>query len=220
MRVVRTQQLTHTVLDSLHASSPGARNVGCPCIIHSTFAGRLQSEVKCGSCDNVTTAYDDMLDLSLDIGVEGETSLTACLDRFTASESLAAKQYTCDRCGEAEESASKRMSVNTLPPVLCIQLKRFEHAEVSRKIDTRVSFPLRLDMSPYTASARGDLLNSPSADYDLISVVCHEGQINSGHYTNFAKHGDRWLFLNDENIIPTTLPYVVNAQACACEVRS
>ena len=114
-------------MDSLHASSPGARNsYGCPCVIHSTFAGRLQSEVKCGSCDNVTTAYDDMLDLSLDIAstaVDGKTSLNACLDRFTASEKLAAKQYTCDRCGEAEESASKRMLVNTLPPALCIQLK-------------------------------------------------------------------------------------------------
>ena len=24
-------------------------------------------------------------------------------------------------------------------------------------------------------------------DYDLFAVICHEGQIDNGHYTNFAR---------------------------------
>ena len=109
------------VLDGLHASSPGARNIGCACMIHEIFAGQLQSEVRCGSCGNASTAVDAMVDLSLDIG--GSTSLFDCLDRYTAPERLAPKQYTCDRCGDATEPASKQLSIRSLPPVLCIQLK-------------------------------------------------------------------------------------------------
>jgi len=33
-------------------------------------------------------------------------------------------------------------------------------------------------------------------DYDLIAVVNHEGQMNTGHYTNFAK------FRNDVSPFP------------------
>ena len=27
-------------------------------------------------------------------------------------------------------------------------------------------------------------------EYDLFSVVCHEGQIDNGHYTCFTRHQD------------------------------
>ena len=121
MRSRSTDRTDASVLDGLHASSPGARNIGCACIIHETFAGQLQSDVKCGSCGHVSTAVDAMMDLSLDIG--GSTSLFACLDRYTASERLAPKQYTCGHCGDASEPASKQLSIRSLSPVLCIQLK-------------------------------------------------------------------------------------------------
>jgi ubiquitin carboxyl-terminal hydrolase 22/27/51 len=39
----------------------------CRCVIHQTFAGLLQSNVTCLKCGNVSSAYDPMLDISLDL---------------------------------------------------------------------------------------------------------------------------------------------------------
>lgn len=92
--------------------------------------------------------------------------------------------------------------------------QRFKHDSTATKIDTYVRFPATLNMAPYTTMASGtdpcvvhipthlSLLNAcsfsdparlgPSAlyEYELFAVVIHEGQVNSGHYTNFARFGD------------------------------
>lgn len=39
----------------------------CRCVVHQTFAGLLQSNVTCLKCGNVSSAYDPMLDISLDL---------------------------------------------------------------------------------------------------------------------------------------------------------
>lgn len=76
------------MLNQIHTSSRGSTNISCNCIIHSTFQGFLQSDVKCERCGNVTTAVDPMLDISLELRGKGgagtsgeENSLTACLQR-------------------------------------------------------------------------------------------------------------------------------------------
>ena len=50
---------------------PGNGGVaGCPCVVHRTFAGQLQSDVTCKRCGKVNTTRDPMLDLSLDVRPE------------------------------------------------------------------------------------------------------------------------------------------------------
>jgi len=43
---------------------------GCPCVVHRTFAGQLQSDVTCQRCGKVNTTRDPMLDVSLDVRPE------------------------------------------------------------------------------------------------------------------------------------------------------
>lgn len=76
----------HT-LNQIHQTSRGFTNVSCNCVIHSTFAGQLQSDVKCERCGNTTSTVDPMLDISLELKVKGgesnsENSLAACLRRL------------------------------------------------------------------------------------------------------------------------------------------
>ena len=80
-------------------------------------------------------------------------------------------------------------------------------------------------MSPYYAPARQQLYDAPAEVYDLLSVIVHEGQINSGHYTNFTRRDDsvrdarstrltaQWVHYNDETVTPTSLSTVLKAQA-------
>ncbi|EPQ27415.1 uncharacterized protein PFL1_04953 [Pseudozyma flocculosa PF-1] len=232
--------------------------VSCPCVVHRTFSGQLQSDVTCQRCGKVNTTRDPMLDLSLDVrpdsmrkrdgaldpgadaaakkngknkkagpqdkkgaaereGTEEEQHLTVCLQRYCCTERLGNDDYTCSSCG-GMASATKQLSLFRLPPVLCIQLKRFEHTSAATKIDTRVTFPLVLDVRQFsTAVVRGEtarLNPDPEAYlYDLFTVVVHVGSMNTGHYTNFSKWRDQWYRFDDDKVTPAKVSDVLSARA-------
>ncbi|KAI0787731.1 cysteine proteinase [Fomes fomentarius] len=207
-----------TALNQIHATSRGSTSLQCICIIHSTFAGLLQSDVKCERCGTVADKSDPMLDISLELegetGSEQDLTLASCLRRFTHPEKLGPNEYSCERCGKGTHTqASKRLSIRKLPPVLSFQFKRFEHKSAdksaARKIEAPVRFPASLNMAPYTtlimhrqeqlkesgtasSSLVPDKKLGPEAlyEYDLFAVVCHEGQIDNGHYTCYARSHD------------------------------
>ena len=54
-----------SALNNIHAGCEEQKLANCACIIHTTFAGLLQSNVTCLRCRNVTTTCDPMLDISL-----------------------------------------------------------------------------------------------------------------------------------------------------------
>lgn len=79
-------------------------------------------------------------------------------------------------------------------------MKRFEyrqgrHDRAASKIDNPVRFPLQLNMLPYTHRVRRDNRESleleRSCTYDLLSVVVHVGEIETGHYTSYCRVGDQ-----------------------------
>ena len=120
-----------STLNQIHLTSRGFTNVSCNCIIHSTFAGQLQSDVKCERCGNVTSTVDPVLDISLELKGKGgelnsENSLAACLRRsvpshpwdlpswpgsnsFTQPEKLGQKEYSCSKCGKATHVCHGRL---------------------------------------------------------------------------------------------------------------
>ncbi|PWN50274.1 cysteine proteinase [Violaceomyces palustris] len=226
----------------------------CPCVIHRTFSGQIQSDVTCQRCGKVTSTKDPVLDLSLDVRPESmrsdsrnglddgsnlkknknkkkddkkdkladreeteeEQHLTICLKRYCSTERLHA-DYTCSSCKEASK-ATKQLSLCRLPPVLCIQLKRFEHNSSATKIDTKVRFPLVLDVREFcTPLVRGEsskLKQDPEAYvYDLLTVVVHEGSMNTGHYTNFSRWRNEWYRFDDDKVAPASLSDVLGARA-------
>lgn len=76
--------------------------------------------------------------------------------------------------------------------------QRFEHSNSgSAKIEANIRFPMELDMTPFTTRAKrkGKPTEAERVKgfkpyvYDLLSVVVHKGEINSGHYINFAREG-------------------------------
>jgi len=126
-------------------------------------------------------------------------------------------EYTCHECGTQE--AKKQLSIKSLPNVLCIQLKRFKQFNGSAsKIDTKVSFPLKLEMFPYTNRARGqdkqqNFELARGCTYDLQSVVVHVGNLETGHYVSYSRVGNQWLKFNDHNVTLASKSQVLNEQA-------
>ncbi|KIO34647.1 hypothetical protein M407DRAFT_64084 [Tulasnella calospora MUT 4182] len=209
-------------LNQIHASSRGSTSISCVCVVHSTFAGQLQSDVQCTNCGNVTTQTDLVLDITLDLGGKlgkDDHTLAGCLRRFTRAENLESR---CSKCVNSSNEATKRLSIRKLPPVLCFTFKRFKHDNTATKIDTHIRFPANLNMAPYTSiatGAKGDpaILGPPAMyEYELFAVVNHEGQVNTGHYTNYARFEDQWYHFNDEKVTSATLRDCLNSRAYMC----
>ncbi|KAF8468917.1 hypothetical protein BDZ91DRAFT_656190 [Kalaharituber pfeilii] len=240
----------HFLLNQLHTSSGGTTDTksddSCKCIIHRSYYGKLQSDVTCGNCHNVTTAVDLIMDLPLELKPKAEKgkkggwgsnevdehgnpilTLQECLERFTTPEKLGVSEYNCSKCaGSTQQEATKQLTVKRLPPVLCIQLKRFEHSAYgSSKIDTRVRFPIQLDMTPFTTRAKRKppgTKNGGSAQsqgppmtfmYELLTVVVHHGQINTGHYISYSRSGGQWFRFDDSVVSLATEAQVLAAKA-------
>lgn len=202
----------------------------CNCIIHQTFYGKLQSQTTCQHCGGVTNAVESFLDLSLALDslaqkrgkktAKNALTLQECLDeeyiKFDRCE------YRCRNC-ESTQQARRDHSIKLLPNVLSIQLKRFEFKQGSRdrvaaKIDTPVRFPLTLNMLPYTtrgraSDARDSQELSRSCTYDLLSVVVHVGEIDTGHYVSYCRVGDQWFAFNDHRVELASKSEVLGAQA-------
>lgn len=84
-------------------------------------------------------------------------SLLGCLHRFVRKEELGTAAVKCARCGS--QHAHKQLSLRSLPPVLVLHAKRFEHRggvrATARKLDTDLSFPLSdLDMRPFLSATQ------------------------------------------------------------------
>jgi ubiquitin carboxyl-terminal hydrolase 22/27/51 len=177
------------------------------------------------------------MDLSLDVRNQGKKrklddsheaglDLRDCLERFTSREKLAAEDYTCHSCND-RQNATKQLSIKQLPPVLPIHLKRFEHSKsTSSKIETRISFPMKLDLFPYTSSQTKASKNAPpmntthnmntpanSLTYELSSVIVHKGKIDSGHYVSYSREGTDWFSFDDSKVVRASEEEVLGAEA-------
>ncbi|KAI0474260.1 ubiquitin carboxyl-terminal hydrolase [Xylaria cf. heliscus] len=204
----------------------------CNCIIHQTFYGKLQNQTTCQNCGGVTNAVESFLDLSLGLEnlarkrskkepkVEPSLTLQDCLDEeYIKSDKC---EYRCRNCNSSQQ-ARRDHSIKLLPNVLSVQLKRFEFKQGSRdraasKIRTKVQFPLQLNMLPYTTKGQsengaGSQELSRSCIYDLLSVVEHVGEIDTGHYVSYCRVGDQWFSFNDHRVELAKKSDVLGSQA-------
>ncbi|CAN8105013.1 unnamed protein product [Discula destructiva] len=203
----------------------------CNCIIHQTFYGKLQTTTTCQNCKGETNQVQSFLDLSVSLEnlaqKKGKKSsqktfstLQECLEEEYVKEDKC--EYRCNNC-KGPQQAERHTSIKKLPNVLSIQLKRFEFRNGSRdksaaKIDTQVQFPLSLSMLPYTnrarnASDREAYELSRSLTYDLMSVVVHVGEIDTGHYISYCRVGEQWFTFNDHRVELASKSDVLGAKA-------
>lgn len=104
------------------------------------------------------------------------------------------------------QDAKKGIIFESFPPVLHLQLKRFEY-DIQRdamvKINDRHEFPFEIDL--------GEFLD-PNADrsqpwvYRLHGVLVHSGDLHGGHYFALIKPDlkTRWLKFDDDRVTPVT----------------
>ena len=145
------------------------------------FGGMALSRICCSTCGHASTRREPFLDISLPIpptlpngspgsnagspltpgsremavpgeGPGGCVTLQQCLAAHTRNETLAGPgRYYCERCDQVG-GATKQTRLQTLPPVLCLHLKRFtwRGAGSRSKLNAHVDFPTTaLNLAPY-----------------------------------------------------------------------
>ena len=121
---------------------------------------------------------------------QGGFHIGSCLAKFFEEQHLEATGWRCPVCKEDREG-KQSMSLWNLPDFLVFNFKRFNaSSRWSEKITTRVDFPLTgLNMREW-CDKQSPLSLQPSDEpfiYDLIGVVNHMGEIDTGHYIATCK---------------------------------
>ncbi|KAH8866889.1 Ubiquitin carboxyl-terminal hydrolase 24 [Schistosoma japonicum] len=103
-------------------------------------------------CDECDHRYDrEEVFSAINLAVKAN-DLHEALNQFVRGEVLEGDNaYYCERCC-VKRRAVKRLSIHTLPPVLCLHLKRFDFdwdRQIPIKFSHYFKFPRQLDMTPY-----------------------------------------------------------------------
>ncbi|CAK4087685.1 unnamed protein product [Aphanomyces euteiches] len=166
------------------------------------FDGTICTQLVCqGGCNTIReTAATSFVCMTVE--VKGHDSLLHSLKGWSDGELL--NGVNCDACGSKQDTM-KRDCMATLPTTLLLHLKRFElnfDTFLREKVNDEFSFPLTLDMFPYTkAGLQGE---SGSEIYHLVGCVVHMGSTESGHYYSLIQDrgSKQWIEFNDENVTP------------------
>nr|XP_016444216.1 PREDICTED: ubiquitin carboxyl-terminal hydrolase 12-like [Nicotiana tabacum] len=194
------QELNRVLCEKLEDKMKGTVVEGT---IQKLFEGHHMNYIECINVDFKSTRKESFYDLQLD--VKGCHDVYASFDKYVEVERLEGdNKYHAEEHGL--QDAKKGVLFIDFPPVLQLQLKRFEYdfmRDTMVKINDRYEFPLELDLD----RENGKYL-SPDADrsvrnlYTLHSVLVHSGGVHGGHYYAFIRPtlSDQWYKFDDERV--------------------
>ena len=120
-----------------------------------------------------------------------QQSLLELFESF-ASEEKIENESICNKCGNIKYTYQKK-DIHKFPQILIIHIKRFKNE--TEKNEEKIEFPENIDLSKYNNKGH-------TGKYSLNSVVFHQGNLKSGHYTSICKYlpTNNWLFCNDNKV--------------------
>ncbi|XP_043100275.1 ubiquitin carboxyl-terminal hydrolase 10 isoform X2 [Puntigrus tetrazona] len=169
--------------------------------ITDIFGGHIRSVVYQQSSKESAT-LQPFFTLQLDIQSEKIRTVQEALEILVARESV--QGYTTKSKQEIE--ISRRVTLEELPPVLVLHLKRFvfEKTGGCQKLVKNIDYPVDLEISKDLLSpgVRGKTLKGQRT-YRLFAVVYHHGNsATGGHYTTDVFHIglNGWLRIDDQAV--------------------
>lgn len=167
----------------------------------SLITGKMRTCIKCKNVDFIHSIDEDFDSLSLI--VRGCANIDESLKKeLEIQELTGSEQYKTDEYG-LQDAIMKTEFVN-FPPILMIQLQRFEHDFSNNrniKINDRFEYKKEIDLTSYLADNSEQLKRNNT--YLLFAVIVHSGSIASGHYYAYIRPSfddDQWYKFDDTNI--------------------
>ena len=120
-------------------------------IFSSTIGGSFADQKICKDCPHRYSREEPFTTLSVDI--RNNQTLKDSFEQYVKGDLLEGDNaYFCEKCGKKVDTV-KRMCIKKAPPVLIIQLKRFDYdweRDCAIKFNDYFEFPFQLDIEPYT----------------------------------------------------------------------
>ncbi|SSD60241.1 related to Ubiquitin carboxyl-terminal hydrolase 15 [Saccharomycodes ludwigii] len=191
------QELNRILMECLEQKMKGTSVEGK---LNELFVGKMKSYIKCVNVDYESSRVEDFWDIQLN--VKGLKGLKNSFENYIEVEMLDGEnQYAAE--GYGLQDAKKGVVFQSFPPILHLQLKRFEYDfQYDRliKINDKYEFPDSIDLSPYLENSE------KSCIYDLHGVLVHSGEIDTGHYYALIKPGveDKWFRFDDDRVLRVT----------------
>ncbi|CAL1289008.1 unnamed protein product [Larinioides sclopetarius] len=190
-----------------------------PCILSQILSGSFADQKICKDCPHRYSREESFTALNIDI--RNHSNLLDSLEQYVKGDLLeGANAYHCEKCNKKVDTV-KRLCIKKLPPILAIQLKRFDYdweRECAIKFNDYFEFPREFDMEPYTvkglAKIEGEIIEenfnvdneSCCTKYILTGIVVHSGQASGGHYYSYIlhRHSDgsyKWYKFDDGEVM-------------------
>ncbi|KAH7915018.1 hypothetical protein BJ138DRAFT_1170257 [Hygrophoropsis aurantiaca] len=194
------QEFNRVLCDKLESKMKGTKAEGA---INKLFMGKMKSYIKCVNVDYDSSTFEEFNDIQLN--VKGMKNLYESFKDYVAVETMEGEnKYHAE--GFGLQDAKKGIIFQSFPPVLHLQLKRFEY-DIQRdamvKINDRHEFPFEIDLGEFLDD---DADRSQPWVYKLHGVLVHSGDLNAGHYFALIKpdRDTRWLKFDDDRVTPVT----------------
>uniref|UniRef100_A0A8C7WB67 Ubiquitin carboxyl-terminal hydrolase n=1 Tax=Oncorhynchus mykiss TaxID=8022 RepID=A0A8C7WB67_ONCMY len=169
--------------------------------ITDIFGGHIRSVVYQQNSKESAT-LQPFFTLQLDIQSEKIRTVQEALETLVARESV--QGYTTKTKQEIE--ISRRVTLEELPPVLVLHLKRFvfEKTGGCQKLIKNIDYPVDLEISKdlLSSGVRSKIFKGQRT-YRLFAVVYHHGNsATGGHYTTDVFHIglNGWLRIDDQSV--------------------
>ncbi|CAJ0637306.1 11152_t:CDS:10, partial [Entrophospora sp. SA101] len=173
------QEFNRVLQDNLEGKMKNTKADGA---ITKLFVGKMKSYIKCVKVD-----YESS---HIQLNVKGCKTLRDSFKDYIQEETLEGEnKYQAEGYGLQE--AKKGVIFESFPPVLHLQLKRFEY-DIQRdamvKINDRHEFPMEIDLE------------------EFLSSDADSGDLHGGHYFALLKpeKDGRWLKFDDDRVTPVT----------------
>uniref|UniRef100_A0A1I7SZZ6 ubiquitinyl hydrolase 1 n=2 Tax=Caenorhabditis tropicalis TaxID=1561998 RepID=A0A1I7SZZ6_9PELO len=171
------QEFCRVLLDNLETKMKGTSEEKS---IPNLFRGNMKSYIKCLDVDYESSRTESFYDVQLN--VLGMESLERAFEAYTTSEILD-DENKYDAGDYGLQRAEKGVKFVELPPVLHVQLMRFQYCGVEQKINERFTFPEKMNLA--TCSELGPMLTEDDCVYSLHAVLVHSGEFHGGHYVTY-----------------------------------
>ncbi|OBT97972.2 hypothetical protein VE01_03889 [Pseudogymnoascus verrucosus] len=194
-------EMLQILISQLMTRAEGTRSED---LLLDLFIGRQRFLTSSANDDRVTSRSEDLYILSLNI--HGQRTLQESLAEYVKVDTFNAGAQ------DGPQEMKRGMIVDKFPPILHLQLKRFQYdisEDAMVKLDDFFEFPDEIDLSPYLA-ANAD--RSEPWTYVIYGVVAHSGGIAGGQYSAFlrpAKDGQFYKF-DDERVTKATLKEAIH----------
>ena len=196
------QEFNQLLIEEMEKKMKGTSVEGS---FNKMLTGKYNNYIQCIDFDYRSEIEEKFNEIQLT--VKGYKNIYQSFDSYTAEEILDNEnKYETEKYGK--QKAKKGIKFVSFPPVLFLQLKRFEYnskKDIMVKINDYFEYYNEIDLTNYVDPL---ILKSSKKEnflYELHSVIVHQGNANSGHYYAYIKQSNNnrdWLLFNDENVRP------------------